>query len=90
MSWEMEQHSNPVARKNYTCNAADWLLNTDWEDFSKEDVVTILLARKDGFRILKGEKYVKVTGKWEGEFSVFRARPELEAICQKYDVYDDY
>ena len=44
-------------------------------------------AVAEGCKILKGQRYIKVSGKREGEFAVFRARPEIDAICKKYELY---
>ena len=87
----MESTFNPVARKDYYCNASDWICNSFLcdEDYDPEDLVTIEKAREENWKILKGTKYVKVIGKWNGEFQTFRGRPELDAICHKYDLYQE-
>jgi len=90
--WEFSAETKPTARKDYHCEASDWIINTvglDEREFEPEDWAKIEEARKNGFKILKGEKYINVSGKWEGEFSTFRAIPELNDICIKYDLYCD-
>lgn len=88
--WEVETVTNPVARKDYHCQASDWIVNAglDERDYEAEDWAVIEKAKAEGFQIKKGTKYLKVSGKFDGEFQVFRAREELEAICQKYELYD--
>lgn len=90
MTWDLVTETKPVARKDYHCEASDWIDNTigwDERDFDEEDRETIRKARAEGCKILKGTQYVKLSGKWEGEFSTFRARADLNAICHKYELY---
>lgn len=92
MSWEMETITHPKARKEYHCQASDWICNAGWsdEDYEPEDLKIINNARDENWKILKGTEYLKVSGKWEGDFSVFRARKDLDIICNKYELYDEY
>ena len=55
----MESTFNPVARKDYYCNASDWICNSFLcdEDYDPEDLVTIEKAREENWKILKGTKY---------------------------------
>ncbi len=92
MSWEIEKTTCPVAEKDYHCEASDWIDNTiGWEeeDFEEEDRPIIRKALSEGLKILKGTEYLMVSGKWEGEFTIYRARKDLDGICQKYDLYPD-
>ena len=89
--WEIETVTTPVARKDYHCEASDWICNASYpdEDYDPEDLETINKARNESWKILKGQKYLKVSGKFEGEFCTFRARIDLEEVCKKYDLYPD-
>lgn len=89
--WDMQTVTTPKARKDYPCEACQWLLNDCWQeaDYTPEEWQQMEQAKADGYKILSGQKYIKVSGKWEGEFAVFRARPEIDAICQKYDIYQE-
>ena len=91
MSWEMEKETTQIARKEYHCNASDWIDNAGLEegDYQPLDWARIQAAKSEGFKILKGSEYIKISGKWDGEFSVFRARPELEKICVDYGLYSE-
>ena len=91
MSWNPEIVTEPTARKEYLCRAFEWLdcMGVHPDDVEPEEWALIEKARKDGGKILPGMKYIKVTGKWDGEWSTFRARPELNAICHKYDIYQE-
>ena len=89
MCWDFAVHTEQLARKDYRCQASDWINSGYCElDFDPEDWQAIMKAKGEGWKILKGTNYLKVKGKWEGEFCVFRARPELDAICHKYDLYE--
>ena len=89
--WEVETCTNPVAKKDYHCQASDWIDNVSLQDdeLGEEDLKTIRLAKDENNRILKGTKYVKITGKWEGEWSVFRAREDLDDICTRHEIYEE-
>lgn len=89
MTWEMGTTTTQTARKDYHCQASDWILNAGLSerDYDPVDWAELEKAKSEGWKILKGTEYIKMQGKWDGEFSTFRARPELNAICQKYDLY---
>lgn len=90
MSWSLCRVRTQVARKDYRCDAADCIgdkLGWDEREYEEEDRPAIHRAKEEGFKILKGSRYVKVDGVWEGEWSVFRAREDLDAICHKYEMY---
>ncbi len=86
--WELQKTTTQKARKDYECEASEWILNAcDPDEFSKEDREVIEKAKSEEFMIRKGEQYTKTTGKLEGEFTTFRARLDMNAICIKYDLY---
>ena len=58
-------------------------------DFTKAEMDIIEAARAKKFMIKKGEKYLRVTAEDGGEITVFRAIPELDKICKKYDLYPE-
>ena len=92
MSWENSTITTPVARKEYHCQASDWIDNSigwDEQEYDEEDRPVIRQAKAENCKILKGTRYVKVSGKWDGEFHVFRARDDLDSICKKYDLYQE-
>lgn len=90
--WDFCVQSEPIARKEYQCEAWEWLYNVDWYQFTEltfSERKAIARAKRNNFEIKPGEKYLKVQGKWDGEFQTFRAIPSLDAICRKYDVYEE-
>jgi hypothetical protein len=90
MSWDFFIVTTQVARKDYKCDAAEWLGNMMCDDdFTLDELPIIKKAESEKWKILKGTVYSKTSGKWDGDFSVFRARPELDELCLKYDLYQD-
>jgi hypothetical protein len=89
MSWDFSVTTTPVARKEYRCQAAEWLENDDIEEFTQEEQVIYAAAERENFKILIGTKYIKTQGRYEGEFCVFRARIDLDNICRDNEVYQD-
>ena len=78
-----------VARKDYDCMACDWI-NNSWGnfDFSVSELKSIARARKAGYKIKKGQKYIRQTNKFEGRIYTFVAIPEMDEICLKHDIYE--
>lgn len=90
MSWEVSTQTEPVASKDYHCDAAHWILNSGYEeqDYEPEDWKAIKKAESEGWRILKGTPYICVRGKFDGEFCTYRARKDLNDICLKYELFE--
>ena len=75
------------ANKEYHCEASDWVDNIEFDDYSLSDLKIIREARAEGFKILKGAKYIKIKSKMDGRLYVYRSRIDLNEICSKYDLY---
>lgn len=70
--------------------ASDWIINGDVDPLrltfgERRQIVT---ARRNGWRIKAGERYVRQAVKCCGDFGNFVAIPALHEICLKYDLYD--
>tara|TARA_R110002049_G_scaffold282589_3_gene462439 strand:+ start:1175 stop:1447 length:273 start_codon:yes stop_codon:yes gene_type:complete len=90
MGWDVETTTEPVARKDYHCMACDWIHDSISEQiFNFSELRLIAKAKKENWQIKKGQKYIKVSGKWDGEWCTFRARPEINDLCQKHDIYQE-
>ena len=74
----------PVARKEYHCMASDWIRECGWEDgdWSTDEATAIANAKRDGWKILKGARYV-----YQTDMVTFRARVDLHAICLRHNFY---
>lgn len=88
MGWDFYEATTPKARKEYRCDACEYINSVINEGyFSFAEMRLIVKAKRDGWKIKKGQIYDKVKGKWEGDFSIFRARPEMNELCLKHDLY---
>ncbi len=90
MEWEFSKKSTPIARKTYECDACDWLDNLWYENFnilSFQDKKLLVKLRKNRL-ITPGEKYLKISGKFEGEFTIFRAKLTADYLCKKMGFWD--
>ena len=85
--------SKPIARKNYGCDACVWLVEgvigygeVDSYDLTFSERRSIVTARKNGWRIMKGEKHSQATiESCENELFSWRAITIIHEICKKYD-----
>lgn len=93
MSWDFSTTTVQKANKEYHCDAASWIKNSDVGtndfDFTEKDLATVKKAKSENWKIKKGTIYIKTTGMWDGEFSVFKARIDLNEICINYDIYEE-
>jgi hypothetical protein len=88
--------SEPVARKNYGCDACIWISESDlyrdpWfmADLNFAEKRAIAKAHLNGWRIMKGEKHLQSTiVSCDGDLVSWRAIPEIHAICEKYELYE--
>ena len=86
--WDFCSITTPVARKEYECDGIVFIDECGYdEEFTPEEIAVINNCRKNGRKIFKGDKYIRVTGMWDGQWVTFRARPEINEICAKYDLY---
>ena len=82
--------THPIARKDYPCDACCWLINGGLPDnMTLTEAKAFVRARRDGFKIKAGQRYLKQYNIFGGEAQCFRARPEIDAICHKYDIYEE-
>ena len=85
--WEFCTISFPVARRDYRCEASDFASSYSESDLksdlSESEFLDYLLAKTEGFKIIKGTRYKKITGKVEGKWVVFRARIDIDEICSR-------
>lgn len=86
--------STHVARKTYTCDASEWLHNGDLRGFIYDckptyaELRAIAKAKRNCWRIVLGQEYIKEVGRYQGDFYTWRAIPEIDAICRKYNLYE--
>lgn len=91
MIWDFAVSTTSVARKDYCCDAAEWIENAiGYYALSDEQLAIYEAAKLEGFRILKGTRYSRTQGFFDGEFCVFRARLDLDQICRDLGVYEAF
>lgn len=86
--WE----SKPIARRAYACDACHWLREgAQRGEFTFAELRAIARAKQQGWRILKGQQYLRQVTKEGREIMVFRAIPEIDKICWDHEFYpQDY
>lgn len=91
MRWDFCKITTPIARKEYKCDTADWIINglDNQIEINDEDLAIIEKHRLNGWVIKKGDKYMRCSGMFDGEFTVFTAILELDRICKDYGLYPD-
>lgn len=87
---ETISETRPRARKNHICNACEWI-NRDLSNcqMTFSEAKEYVKAMRNGFKIKKGELYVKQFNKDGGDTWTYKAIPAMHAIAIKYDVFDD-
>lgn len=49
----------------------------------------IVKAKQNRWKILKGNKYIRQSVKYEGRIYTFKAIPDMHKLCLKYDWYPE-
>ena len=81
--------THPIARKDYPCGACEWLLKGGLPDLKYSEAKLWIKAQREGFKIKAGTRYLKQANIFGGDFCCFRARPEINELCMKYDIYEE-
>lgn len=82
--------SKPIARKDYHCDACHFMLETlcdiigDMKFSEKREVVK---AKRNNWKIKKGDLYVRQFNKGGGDTWTYLAIPAISEICFKYDLF---
>lgn len=81
-----------TARKTYNCDACHWWLQSGYktEDCDTEDQKLIVEAAiADGYKILRGQKYINAVYEDGGELITYRARPGMDSVVDQLGLVDD-
>ncbi len=78
------------ARKVHDCMAYEWLSNCvdSLRGFSFTEKRAIVLARRNGGKILHGEEYLEQCISEDGIIRRFKAIPAIHKICIDHDLYE--
>jgi len=81
---------NPIARKEHFCDACQIIMNCGISGYGYtiSELREIVKAKRNGYKIIKGQKYIYQVNIYDGDFGVFKAIPEMHDLCLKYDLYD--
>lgn len=85
------RESIQTAQKRHVCHACFWIIEglSQRGLFEIADLRKIVKARRNGYMIVPGDKYIKQIQKVDGEFVVFKALVEMDKLCWKYDLYPE-
>jgi hypothetical protein len=93
MSENIGPTTYPTAKKVHNCMASEWIVNGDLHETFRccdwQEKRAIIRARRNKWRIQRGQKYMRQAVIWEGVFCTFKAIPEMHDICVKYDLYQE-
>jgi len=85
----------PIARKDHWCDASLWFREgllgyyPSCTGLTFGELREVVIARQEGWKILKGQRYIKQAVSDGGTLYTFKARPTIHQICIKYDIYPD-
>jgi hypothetical protein len=79
-----------TAKKVHECMASEFICNygINGYGYSFAELRVIAKAKKNGYKILAGQGYLRQACKLDGEIYTFRAIPEMHKICLKHDHYE--
>ena len=80
-----------TARKYYHCDACELIVNDDYRQrkVTFAEWRQIAKAKHQNWMIKKGQKYVYERIFYDGGWHTSRSIPEIQAICIKYNYYED-
>jgi len=82
--------STHIAAKDHPCSACEWVSNLLYDYvFTFAELRAIVKARKNGWKIKKGEKYFRQSNVDNGTFYVYKAIPAIHKICIDHDIYEE-
>ena len=79
-----------IARKDHKCMASEWIREGDYRSgFTFSEYRAIAKAKANNWKIKKGDSYSWAQCKYDGILYEWKAIPEIEAICHKYNYFAD-
>lgn len=90
MTWVLRD-TVQTARKHYPCDACHlWLdAGLDQQDVSADEWLVVQGARADKWRITPGMHYRKVVYIDGGAWYTYRARLDMDHLCEQQNLFDD-
>lgn len=77
------------ARKDYRCDAYERIMDVIEDGyFNYAELRSIVRMKRQGGLIKKGQQYRRQVNTFDG-VGTFRADPGMDAICHKYNLYEE-
>lgn len=91
MSWRHISDTIRTARNDHNSDCYEYLDESDYMHYGLTftEYRQVITAKRKGWKILKGEKYIDRFGTWEGEICKQKIIPEIDHILHKYDMYQE-
>ena len=81
----------PIARKAYHCDACEYVRESVNQGFfTLSEYRQIVKAKRQGWSIKAGQQYIKQIQADQGDIITYRAIPEMDMLCHKYDLWPDW
>jgi len=79
------------ANKEHRCDACYWWDRSNYgeQDVTPDEWKVIESAQQDGWKIVKGQKYLFQSFVYDGMIQTFKGRLDIDEICKKYDLYPE-
>lgn len=91
---EVISDTKHVAQKDYKDDSAEFIIECMYSIRSGlltfSELRAIARLKANGWKIKKGQVYMKQFNKMDGDTYTFRSLPEIAAICHKYELYPEY
>lgn len=85
--------SRPTARKEHECHACLCLQEVwreVWPELTFSEKKAMITARKNGKKILVGQTYIRAGVVTCDGIQTYKAIIEIDNICQRLKLFDDY
>ena len=82
-----------IAKKEHNCDACFVLSECISDVFSEltfKEKKAVVRMKNQKMKIMTGQKYIKQANIFNGDFCVFKADIEIDAICVRLDLYEEY
>jgi hypothetical protein len=82
------------ARKDHRCDAARTLLDSlsiaeIEEELTPEELAEFHQRKENGFKILKGEPYLKVTGTYDGDIMTCKYNQFMYKLVERFNCFEE-
>lgn len=79
------------AKKFYHCDACRAWLDSCYGqiDVSADDLLTVQGAEADKWKIRAGQEYRKIVYNDGGEMMTYRARLDMDSLCNRHKLFDE-